>query len=92
MWNGNVIWTPSGAVLIDPAAQGGHAEEDLAALAVFGFPMLERVLAAYDEASALADGWCDRVGLHQLHILTIHVHLFGAAYAPEVMSILRRFV
>lgn len=92
LWNGNVMWTPLGAVLIDPAAQGGHAEEDLAALAVFGFPMLERVLAAYDEASALADGWRDRVGLHQLHILTIHVHLFGAAYAPEVMNILRRFV
>lgn len=92
LWNGNVMWTPLGAVLIDPAAQGGHAEEDLAALAVFGFPMLERVLAAYDEVSPLADGWRDRVGLHQLHILSIHVHLFGAAYAPEVMSILQRFV
>ena len=50
LWNGNVMWTPGGAVLIDPAAQGGHAEEDLAALAVFGCPHYERILAAYDEA------------------------------------------
>ena len=25
LWSGNVMWTPDGAVLIDPAAQGGHA-------------------------------------------------------------------
>ena len=43
LWSGNVMWTPDGAVLIDPAAQGGHAEEDLAALAVFGCPHLERI-------------------------------------------------
>lgn len=24
LWNGNVILTPDGAVLIDPAVQGGH--------------------------------------------------------------------
>ena len=46
LWSGNVMWTPGGAVLIDPAAQGGHAEEDLAALAVFGCPHYERILAA----------------------------------------------
>ena len=45
LWSGNVMWTPEGAVLIDPAAQGGHAEEDLAALAVFGCPYYERILA-----------------------------------------------
>ena len=58
LWSGNVMWTPGGAVLIDPAAQGGHAEEDLAALAVFGCPHYERILAAYNEASPLGDGWC----------------------------------
>ena len=42
LWSGNVMWTPEGAVLIDPAAQGGHAEEDLAALAVFGCPHYEQ--------------------------------------------------
>ena len=61
LWSGNVLWTAHGAVLIDPAAHGGHREADLAMLALFGGPHLERVLAAYDEAAPLADGWRDRV-------------------------------
>ena len=91
LWSGNVMWTPDGAVLIDPAAQGGHAEEDLAALAVFGCPHLERILAAYDEASPLAEGWRERVALHQMHIIMVHCALFGRSYVPEAVSIARRY-
>ena len=91
LWSGNVMWTPGCAVLIDPAAQGGHAEEDLAALAVFGCPHLERILAAYDEASPLAEGWRERVALHQMHIIMVHCALFGRSYVPEAVSIARRY-
>ena len=91
LWNGNVMWTPGGAVLIDPAAQGGHAEEDLAALAVFGCPHYERILAAYDEASPLEDGWRERIALHQMHIMMIHCAIFGRSYVPEAMAIARRY-
>lgn len=91
LWSGNVMWTPGGAVLIDPAAQGGHAEEDLAALAVFGCPHYERILAAYDEASPLEDGWRERIALHQAHIMMIHCAVFGRSYVPEAMAIARRY-
>ena len=75
-----------------PAAQGGHAEEDLGALAVFGCPHYERILAAYDEASPLEDGWCERIALHQMHIIMIHCAVFGRSYGPEAMAIARRYV
>ena len=91
LWSGNVMWTPGGAVLIDPAAQGGHAEEDLAALAVFGCPHLERIFAAYDEASPLEDAWRERVALHQMHIFMIHCAVFGRAYVPDAVRIARRY-
>ena len=91
LWNGNVMWTPGGAVLIDPAAQGGHAEEDLAALAVFGCPYYERILAAYNEASPLEDGWRERTALHQAHIIMIHCAVFGRAYVPDAVAITRRY-
>lgn len=91
LWSGNVMWTPDGAVLIDPAAQGGHAEEDLAALAVFGCPYLERITAAYHEASPLADGWRGRTGLHQMHIIMVHCFLFGRSYVPEATAIARHY-
>ena len=78
-------------VLIDPLAQGAHAETDLAALGVFGQRHLERIIAGYDEVSPLADGWRERVGLHKLHLLIIHAFLFGGSYGAETASVARRY-
>jgi fructosamine-3-kinase len=88
-WSGNVLWSGGRGVLIDPAAHGGHRESDLAMLALFGAPYLDRILAAYDEAAPLADGWRRRVPLHQLHPLLVHACLFGAAYAGPVRDAAR---
>lgn len=49
-------------------------------LQLFGLPHLDRVLATYDEAAPLTDGWRERVGLHQLHPLLVHAVLFGPSY------------
>jgi fructosamine-3-kinase len=86
LWSGNVMWTPQGVVLIDPAAQGGHRETDLAMLALFGCPHLGEVLEAYESARPLRRGWRDRVGLHQLYPLLAHVVLFGGGYGRQVES------
>ena len=84
LWAGNVHFGADGrAWLLDPAAHGGHRETDLAMLARFGAPHLERVLAAYDEQSPLATGWRDRVPLHQLFPLLVHAVLFGRSYAAQ---------
>jgi fructosamine-3-kinase len=87
LWSGNVLWTEDGAVLIDPAAHGGHRETDLALLALFGAPHLDRVVAGYDEAHPLADGWRDRVGLHQLHCLLVHVAVYGGGYVDRTLRV-----
>ncbi|TMQ92527.1 fructosamine kinase [Actinomadura soli] len=89
LWSGNVLWTDGRALLIDPAAHGGHRETDLAMMALFGTPHLERILAAYDEAAPLADGWRARVPLHQLHPLLVHVALFGASYRASLADAAR---
>ena len=88
LWPGNVLWASDGrAWLVDPAAHGGHRETDLAQLALFGgAPHLQRILDAYHEAWPLADGWRERVPLHQLHLLLVHAALFGAGYRPHVMA------
>lgn len=90
LWNGNVLWGADGHVrLIDPAAHGGHRETDLAMLRLFGCPYLAEVLAGYDEAAPLAPGWTDRVALHQLFPLLVHVVLFGRGYAGQALSAAR---
>jgi fructosamine-3-kinase len=91
LWSGNLMWTADGAVLIDPAAHGGHREADLAMLHLFGAPHLERVVAAYDEAAPLAEGWRERVRLHQLHPLLVHAVLFGGSYGPQAVAVAGRY-
>ena len=83
LWSGNVMWTGDGAVLIDPAAHGGHRETDLAMLALFGCPFLDEVLSGYQSVRRLREGWRDRVPLHQLYPLLAHVVLFGGGYAHQ---------
>jgi fructosamine-3-kinase len=91
LWAGNVLWSRAGAVLIDPAAHGGHRETDLAMLALFGAPYVDRILAAYAESSPLADGWRERVALHQLHPVMLHAVLFGGSYVSQAERLARRY-
>jgi fructosamine-3-kinase len=92
LWSGNLLWGVDGQCwLIDPAAHGGHRETDLAMLALFGAPHLERVVAAYDAAWPLEDGWRERVGIHQLHPLLVHAVLFGAGYGDRAAAIARKY-
>jgi fructosamine-3-kinase len=88
LWNGNVLWgLDHTAYLLDPAVHAGHRETDLAMLSLFGLPQLPRVLAAYAEVTPLADGWEDRVGIHQLFPLLVHACMFGGGYAARAARI-----
>jgi fructosamine-3-kinase len=91
LWSGNVCWSgdPVRGCLIDPAAHGGHPETDLAMLALFGCTHLDAVLSGYQEVSPLAPGWRERVGMHQLFPLLVHVVLFGPGYAGQAVGAAR---
>lgn len=90
LWAGNVLWSRDGVVLIDPAAHGGHRETDLAMLALFGCPFLDRILAAYDRRHPLTAGWRERVPLHQLHPLAVHAAGHGPASGDELVDAAER--
>ena len=94
LWSGNLLWSAddvgSPAVwLIDPAAYGGHRESDLAMLRLFGAPFLDEILRSSDEAYPLADGWLQRVALHQVYPLLVHTVLFGGGYARQAVAAAR---
>ncbi|WP_062379200.1 fructosamine kinase family protein [Demequina pelophila] len=92
LWAGNLLFDARGAVLIDPAAHGGHPETDLAMLALFGAPHLDAILAGYAEAAPLRPGWRDRLPLHQLHPLAVHAagqgRHYGVALADAAARVL----
>ena len=97
LWAGNLLWdtnpeNATGAALIDPMACGGHAETDLAMLDLFGCSHLEELLRGYQEASALADGWRERIGLHQMAPLLLHGVLFGGHFLWYALQMAKRYL
>jgi fructosamine-3-kinase len=86
LWNGNVMWTPDGVVMIDPAAHGGHRETDLAMLELFGCPRLDDIVAGYEDQAPLRSGWRDRIPLHQLHPLAVHAAGHGPGYGRALAA------
>lgn len=96
LWAGNVMWaiTSGGkgttGTLLDPSAHGGHAETDLAELALFRAPHLDSIIAGYQEVSPLADGWRHRVSVHQFHMMLVHAALYSGNYIPQALTLARR--
>lgn len=103
LWGGNVLYgaleDPAAggsrggpvAVLIDPAAHGGHGLTDLAMLALFGTEHLARVQAAYAEAIGLRPDWPELIGLHQLHPLLVHAVSHGPGYGLRAGQVASRY-
>ena len=83
LWWGNVLAGADGrSWLIDPSVHGGHPEEDLAMLALFG-TIPDAVFHAYREIRPLDSGWQERVPLFQLYPLLVHTVLFGGGYRAQ---------
>jgi len=82
LWNGNVIFTHKGGVLIDACAYFGHHEADLAMMNLFG-GFHSDVLAVYHAVNSMIPGFREREKWYQLYYLLVHVLLFGQGYAAR---------
>jgi fructosamine-3-kinase len=92
LWWGNVLWGADDRPwLIDPSVHGGHPEEDLAMLGLFG-EVPARTLRAYRDVRPLTEGWEHRVDLFRLYPLLVHTVLFGGAYRSAVESTVSRLL
>ena len=76
-------------VLIDPAAHGGHREEDLAMLHLFGMSYLSEITEGYQSVHPLKAGWQERITLWQLYPIAGHCVFFGGGYVNEYRSMCR---
>ncbi|MCE9683385.1 fructosamine kinase family protein [Halomonas alkalisoli] len=82
LWSGNVLYTPRGPAIIDPAVYCHYSEVDLAMLTLFGSPP-DAFYEAYWDASP-PDDWPRREALFQLYPLLNHLLLFGGGYRNAV--------
>jgi fructosamine-3-kinase len=91
LWAGNrLVDTEGRSWLIDPAAHGGHREFDLAMMRLFG-GFGDACFEAYEEAFPLADGWADRVALHQIAPLVVHAIKFGGGYVQSARQAIAQY-
>jgi fructosamine-3-kinase len=91
LWAGNrVVGVDGRSWLIDPACHGGHREFDLAMMRLFGGFGAD-CFAAYEEVTPLADGWEERVPLHQIAPLVVHAVKFGGGYGSAAADAIARY-
>lgn len=90
LWSGNFINSEKGIYLIDPAVYYGHREMDLAMMHLFG-GFDATLFESYHRSFALENGWKERLDLHQLYPLLVHVNLFGGGYVDQVGRILKKY-
>ena len=91
LWAGNRLVDADGrSWLIDPAAHGGHREFDLAMMRLFG-GFGEQCFAAYSDVFPLADGWPERVALHQIAPLVVHAIKFGGGYVAAATNAIMQY-
>lgn len=87
LWSGNLLAAANRITgLIDPASYYGHAEVDLAMLALFGRPG-PAFIESYGTPQA---DWPERCAIYQLWPALVHLRLFGAGYGPMVDGLLSR--
>ena len=91
LWSGNLLIHTSGhPALIDPAVYFGHPEMDWAMLSLFGsYP--EEAMDGYLNANPLEKGLNERMDIHQLYPLLVHLILFGKGYLSGVESTLKKY-
>jgi fructosamine-3-kinase len=90
LWGGNVINSPRGLALIDPAVSYSDREAEIAFTELFG-GFSASFYQSYQSAWPLQPGYADRRDLYNLYHLLNHLNLFGESYGHQVDSILSRY-
>ena len=84
--------TPASRTSVAPLALAqGPSDFDLAMMRLFG-GFGDVCFAAYAEAFPLADGWQERVALHQIAPLVVHAIKFGGGYVPAATAAINRYI
>ena len=90
LWGGNVLDTPDGPALVDPACAYGDREAELGMMTLFG-GFGDAFWRSYEEAWPLPPEWRERNALYQLYHVLNHQYLFGGHYGAQALAIARRY-
>jgi len=90
LWSGNFMCTIQGEpCFFDPAIYFGNREVDIAMTKLFG-GFDQRFYDAYNSIFPLQKSWQQRIEIHNLYPLLVHLNLFGKSYLSSVNSTLTK--
>ncbi|WP_200764074.1 fructosamine kinase family protein [Nitrosophilus alvini] len=91
LWQGNIIYSNSGPVFIDPAVYFGHYEVEIAFTTMFG--TFDKIFYdVYSEILPLEkEFWSQRRDIYLLYPYLVHVNIYGRSYWEGVDRILKKF-
>lgn len=91
LWKGNIMSGNDGEPsILDPAVYFGNREMDLSMTKLFG-GFDQTFYDAYNHEFPLKPGSDERVDIHNLYPLLVHVNLFGGSYISQVRTILKKY-
>ncbi len=91
LWSGNFLCgLESKPYIFDPAVYFGHRETELAFTTMFG-GFDQQFYTSYSNEFPLEPGFDDRIEIHNLYPLLVHVNLFGPSYLTGIEHTLKRF-
>lgn len=91
LWSGNFMIDQSGkAAIFDPSVHYGHRETELAFTKLFG-GFSRDFYSHYHESFPMEPGFEERVDIHNLYPLLVHVNLFGGSYLHGIIQTLNRY-
>lgn len=92
LWSGNFMCGADGkAVIFDPSVHFGHRETELSFTKLFG-GFSPEFYTEYESNFPLKSGFEERVDIHNLYPLLVHVNLFGPSYLSGINQTLKRFI
>lgn len=91
LWHGNFLCGSGGqVVLIDPATYFGNREIEVSFTRLFG-GFSPTFYESYQRNWPMQPGYEDRIEIHNLYPLLVHVNLFGSSYLPGIEAVIKKY-
>jgi len=91
LWQGNLGFTKSEAVIFDPACYYGDREVDIAMTELFGY-LPKEFYQGYQDVYPLKQGFEQRKVIYNFYHILNHANLFGGVYIEQAKAILSRIM
>ena len=90
IWSGNLYYSSTGPIFIDPAVYRGHYMIDLAFTEMFG-GFGPDFYSTYNEILHIDASYKNLKSLYQIYPMLVHANLFGGSYYTSALELAKKY-